>query len=82
MNGLELFIRSIPYNFYALLSIVAMLTLTITNTDFGPMLEHERNAQLNNDLYTTDARPFASAEAESEVVGNGKVIDLVLPLLC
>ena len=81
MNGLELFIRSIPYNFYALLSIVAMLTLTITNTDFGPMLEHERNAQLNNDLYTTDARPFASADAESEVVGNGKVIDLVLPVI-
>ena len=45
------------------------------------MLEHERNAQLNNDLYTTDARPFASAEAESEVVGNGKVIDLVLPVI-
>ena len=70
-----------PYNFYALLSIVAMLTLTITNTDFSPMLEHERNAQLNNDLYTTDARPFASADAESEVVGNGKVIDLVLPVI-
>ena len=81
VNGLDLFIRAIPYNFYALLSIVAMLTLTITNTDFGPMLEHERNAQLNNDLYTTDARPFASAEAESEVVGNGKVIDLVLPVI-
>lgn len=42
VNGLDLFIRAIPYNFYALLSIVAMLTLTITNTDFGPMLEHER----------------------------------------
>ena len=81
ISGIQLFIRAIPYNFYALLSIVAMLTLTITNTDFGPMLEHERNAQLNNDLYTTDARPFASAEAESEVVGNGKVIDLVLPVI-
>ena len=42
-DGLALFISAIPYNFYALLSIVAMLTLTITNTDFGPMLEHERN---------------------------------------
>ena len=41
----------------------------------------KENAQLNNDLYTTDARPFASAEAESEVVGNGKVIDLVLPVI-
>ena len=81
MNGLELFIKAIPYNFYALLSIVAMLTLTITNTDFGPMLEHERNAQLNDDLYTTAERPYADANAESEVVGNGKVIDLVLPVI-
>ena len=81
MNGLELFIKAIPYNFYALLSIVAMLTLTITNTDFGPMLEHERNAQLNDDLYTTEARPYAGADAEAEVVGKGKVIDLVLPVI-
>ena len=81
MNGLELFIRAIPYNFYALLSIVAMLTLTITNTDFGSMLEHERNAQLNDDLYTTAARPFAGADAQAEVVGKGKVIDLVLPVI-
>lgn len=81
VNGMELFIKAIPYNFYALLSIVAMLALTITNTDFGPMLEHERNAQLNNDLYTTDARPFAGADAEAEVVGKGKVIDLVLPVI-
>lgn len=81
VNGLDLFIHAIPYNFYALLSIVAMLTLTLTNTDFGPMLEHERNAQLNNDLYTTEARPYAAAAAAEEVVGNGKVIDLVLPVI-
>lgn len=81
VNGMELFIKAIPYNFYALLSIVAMLALTITNTDFGPMLEHERNAQLNNDLFTTDARPFAGADAEAGVVGKGKVIDLVLPVI-
>ena len=81
VNGLDLFIRAIPYNFYALLTIITMLTVTITNTDFGPMLEHERNAQLNNDLYTTDARPFAGADANAEVVGNGKVIDLVLPVV-
>ncbi len=81
VNGLDLFIRAIPYNFYALLTIIAMLTVTITNTDFGPMLEHERNAQLNNDLYTTDARPFAGADDAAKVVGNGKVIDLVLPVI-
>lgn len=81
VNGLDLFIRSIPYNFYALLSIAAMLALTLTNTDFGPMLEHERNAQLHNDLYTTPERPFAGADETAEVLGNGKVIDLVLPVI-
>lgn len=80
VNGLDLFIHAIPYNFYALLTIVAMLTLTITNTDFGPMLTHERNAQLDGDLYTTDARPFKD-EADNKPVGNGKVIDLVLPVI-
>ncbi len=81
VNGLDLFIRSIPYNFYALLSIAAMLALTLTNTDFGPMLEHERNAQLHDDLYTTPERPFAGADETAEVLGNGKVIDLVLPVI-
>ncbi|MCD8036699.1 MAG: Na+/H+ antiporter NhaC family protein, partial [Clostridiales bacterium] len=80
VNGLELFIRAIPYNFYAILTIVAMLALTITNTDFGLMLTHERNAQLNDDLYTTDARPYAGA-SETVVTGKGKVIDLVLPVI-
>ena len=79
-NGLELFIRSIPYNFYALLTIVAMLTLTILNFDFGPMRRHEINAQEHNDLFTTDARPFENAE-EIGVVGNGGVIDLILPVI-
>ncbi len=79
-NGLELFIRSIPYNFYALLTIVAMLTLTILNFDFGPMRRHEINAQEHNDLFTTDARPFENAE-ETGVVGNGGVIDLILPVI-
>ncbi len=80
VNGLDLFIHAIPYNFYALLTIIAMLTLTITNTDFGPMLAHERNAQLDGDLYTTEARPFKDA-ADNKPVGNGKVIDLVLPVI-
>ncbi len=81
VNGLDLFIRAIPYNFYALLTILTMVVLTLTNTDFGPMLEHERNAQLNDDLYTTDARPYAGADAAQAPVGNGKVIDLILPVI-
>ena len=70
INGLELFIRAIPYNFYALLTIVAMLTLIFTNTDFGPMLTHERNAQLNDDRFTTESRPYE--ENTTAVKANGK----------
>lgn len=80
INGLELFIKAIPYNFYALLTILTMITLTCTNTDFAAMLKHERNAQLNNDLYTTDARPYADVN-DTEITGNGKVIDLILPVI-
>lgn len=80
VNGLDLFIRAIPYNFYALLTIIAMLTLTITNFDFGPMRLHELNAQEKDDLYTTDSRPYADI-AEGVVTGKGKVIDLVLPVI-
>lgn len=79
INGLELFIRAIPYNFYALLTIVAMLTFIFTNTDFGPMLTHERNAQLNDDIFTTESRPYE--ENTTAVKANGKVIDLVFPVI-
>lgn len=80
VNGLDLFIRSIPYNFYALLTIVMMITLTLTNFDFGPMAMHEKNAQENNDLFTTDSRPYEAVD-NMMAVGNGKVIDLVLPVV-
>ena len=80
VNGLDLFIRAIPYNFYALLTIITMITLTILNFDFGPMRQHERNAQLNNDIYTTESRPFAD-NTDGVVTGKGKVIDLVLPVI-
>lgn len=80
MNGYALFVRTIPYNFYALLTITAMIVLTVTNTDFGPMLTHERNAQLKGDLYTTPDRPYADA-AKAEIKGKGKVSDLVVPVL-
>ena len=79
-NGLELFIRAIPYNFYALLTIVTMITLTVLNFDFGPMSKHEKNAQENNDLFTTASRPFENAET-MEITGKGSVIDLVLPVI-
>ena len=56
-----------------------MITLSVTKTDFGPMALHERNA-LKGDLFTTEARPYADADAHEDT-SKGKVIDLVLPIL-
>ncbi|MBQ5754759.1 MAG: Na+/H+ antiporter NhaC family protein [Oscillospiraceae bacterium] len=78
-NGLDLFIRAIPYNFYAFLTIAMMLTLATTGFDFGPMALHEANARLNGDLYTTEGRPYGDAK-DQEFNPKGKVIDLVLPI--
>ena len=78
-NGIALFISAIPYNFYALLTILMMITLSVTKTDFGPMAIHERNA-LKGDLFTTEARPYADADAHEDT-SKGKVIDLVLPVV-
>ena len=76
-NGLVLFIRAIPYNYYALLTIVMMISLTVLKIDYGPMARHEANAK-NGDLFTV----ASSAVAEDDkVIGNGKVIDLVLPII-
>ena len=77
-EGLSLFISSIPYNFYALLTLAMVILMCLLKVDFGPMRTHERNA-MNGDLYTTAARPYAE-EADPNV-GKGKVIDLVLPIL-
>ena len=79
-DGLSLFIDAIPYNFYALLTIVMMLTLAFMKFDFGPMKVHEKNAIEKGDLYTTPDRPYANAK-EEVVETKGKVIDLVLPII-
>lgn len=79
-DGFSVFIRAIPYNYYALLTIVAMVTLVVMKVDFGPMRKHEMNAILNNDLYTTSDRPFANAESATPS-SRGKVIDLVFPIV-
>ena len=77
-EGLSLFISSIPYNFYALLTLGMVIAMSLLKVDFGPMRLHERNA-MAGDLYTTAARPYAE-EADPNV-GRGRVIDLVLPIL-
>lgn len=78
-NGFEIFIKAIPYNFYALLTIVMMVALVVMKVDFGPMKKHEENA-LQGDLYTTEDRPYANNESE-EVNSKGRVIDLVVPIV-
>jgi len=78
-NGIELFVKAIPYNFYSLLTIVMMICIAVFDIDFGPMKKHEDNAK-NGDLYTTPDRPYATATVE-EVSAKGKVIDLVLPII-
>ena len=78
-QGLQLFISSIPYNFYALLTLAMVIMMCLLKVDFGPMKLHEDNA-LKGDLYTTAARPYANAEGE-EGNPNGTVLDLVLPIV-
>ncbi len=78
-NGLEVFIKAIPYNFYALLTILMMIVLVITKVDYGPMKVHETNA-MAGDLYTTSDRPYANAESDYSNP-KGKVVDLVIPII-
>jgi len=79
LDGFQLFIQSIPYNFYALLTLTMMIAIAFMKYDFGPMKLHEYNAIEKGDLYTTPERPYK--DAEDEVTSDrARVIDLVLPL--
>ncbi len=75
-NGLMLFIQAIPYNYYALLTLLMMICLTVWGVEYGPMKKHEENAQKGN-LFTV---PSPAYNTEEKAVGKGKVIDLVLPI--
>ncbi len=79
-NGIALFVQTIPYNFYALLTIVMMITIAVSKRDFGPMVTHERNATQRNDLFTTPDRPYANAE-DDKISPRGTVFDLVIPVI-
>ena len=79
-NGLSLFIRAIPFNYYALLTIVMMIMIVIMKADFGPMFEHEYNAVEKNDLFTTEDRPFVDS-TETAATQDGRVSDMLVPIL-
>ena len=76
-NGIKLFIQAIPYNFYALLTIIMMIFLAVMKLDYGPMKKHEQNAQEKGDLFTSGTQ-----QAVEEMAANpkGKVIDLLFPV--
>ncbi len=79
-DGLAIFVKTIPYNFYAILTIVMMVGMVLMKTEFGTMRTHEINA-LNGDLYTTSARPYENATDDETPNPRGRVIDLVIPIV-
>ncbi|MBQ5905358.1 MAG: Na+/H+ antiporter NhaC family protein [Clostridia bacterium] len=76
-NGIKLFIQAIPYNFYAILTIIMMIFLALMKFDYGPMKTHEKNAEEKGDLFTSGTK-----QAVEEMAANpkGKVIDLIFPV--
>ena len=78
INGFAVFLQTIPYNLYAILTLVMVLLVTVLRVDFGPMKKHEMNA-IAGDLFTTPGRPY---EGNEEEVMNEKahVLDLILPV--
>mgnify|MGYP004658419827 FL=1 len=77
VNGISLFISTIPYNLYALLTILMVIFLAVSDMDYGPMKKHELNAQ-NGDLFTTRNKVYEDDDQPTHT--RGKVIDLILPV--
>lgn len=81
VNGIELFVKQIPYNYYCLLTLIMIIVISIINLDYGPMLKHEYNAQVKDDLFTTPERPFEGADDyEKSTATKSSVADLILPV--
>ncbi len=78
VNGIQLFISTIPYNLYAILTLIMVIFIAVSNVDFGPMRKHEINA-INGDLFTT--RNSVYPEDDKPSTSKGKVIDLILPVI-
>ena len=82
INGIELFLKQIPWNYYCLLTLLMIVVISVLNIDYGPMLTHEYNAQVKDDLFTTPERPFAGADDyEAPSKGKSSVLDLLVPVI-
>ena len=79
-NGMNLFLKTIPYNYYAVLTIMMMILLVVLRVDFGPMREHEINAIEHGDLYTTEERPFEDAEDYTDYK-KGHILNMLVPIV-
>ena len=79
-DGFSIFLQAIPYNFYALLTILFMVLMVVFKVDFGLMAKHEKNAQ-NGDLLSTAKAEFKKAAESEEGNPNGRVIDLIVPIV-
>lgn len=79
-DGLALFVRAIPYNFYAILTIVMMVAMAILKVEYGPMAKHEKNAQ-KGDLFSMGERVKYRQEEDDSVEKKGKVKDLLIPIV-
>ena len=82
INGIELFLKQIPWNYYCLLTLLMIVIISVLNIDYGSMLTHEYNAQVKDDLFTTPERPFAGDdEYETGSKGKSSVLDLLVPVI-
>ena len=82
VNGIQLFVAQIPWNYYCLLTLLMIVVISVLNIDYGSMLTHEYNAQVKDDLFTTPERPFAGADDyEAPSKGKSSVLDLLVPVI-
>lgn len=81
-DGFGLFIKAIPYNYYSFLTLVMMITMIILKVEFGPMEKHELNALKGDLISAGDGKKTVTAEETDVVNANGKVVDLIIPIIC
>ena len=80
-SRISMFMSQIPYNYYCILTLIMVIVVSVFNIDYGPMLTHEYNAQVKNDLFATEHRPFAGADDYEEGEKKSSVLDLLLPVI-
>ena len=78
INGFQMFLRTIPYNLYALATLLMVVLIAARGRDYGPMRLHEQNAREKNDLFTAGERPY---DEEEDIPQNGRLSNLVIPVV-